>query len=131
MIWLILAVVLLGLLTAIGVVLSGKEAANSEVKEADGCATCNGDNEKCEQTCMMEAAVRDIEYFDDEELDVFKGRPSDSYSETEIDQFRDVVYTMRPEEVAAWCRSITLRGILLPDELKDEIIILRNGDTQL
>ena len=45
MIWLILAVVLLGLLTAIGVVLSGKEAANSEVKEADGCAPCNGDNE--------------------------------------------------------------------------------------
>ena len=128
MIWLILAVVLLGLLTAIGVVLSGKEAANSEVKEADGCATCNGDNEKCEQTCMMEAAVRDIEYFDDEELDVFKGRPSDSYSETEIEQFRDVVYTMRPEEVAAWNRSLVLRGVELPNQVKDEAMMLMNDE---
>lgn len=131
MLWLVLAILLLGLLTAVGVKLAGKEAENDGVKEADGCTTCNGDNEKCEQTCMMEAAVRDIEYFDDEELDVFKGRPSDSYSETEIEQFREVVYTMRPDEVASWCRSITLRGIQLPDELKDEVIILRNGDTEL
>lgn len=131
MLWLVLAILLLGLLTAVGVKLAGKEAENDGVKEADGCATCNGDNEKCEQTCMMEAAVRDIEYFDDEELDAFKGRPSDSYSDEEIEQFREVVYTMRPDEVASWCRSITLRGIQLPDELKDEVIILRNGDTQL
>ncbi len=131
MLWLVLAILLLGLLTAVGVKLAGKEAENDGVKEADGCATCNGDNEKCEQTCMMEAAVRDIEYFDDEELDAFKGRPSDSYSDEEIEQFREVVYTMRPDEVASWCRSITLRGIQLPDELKDEVIILRNGDTEL
>src|SRR5574344_2341539 len=46
---------------------------------ADDCSTCTGQNEKCEQECMMEAATKDIEYYDDEELDTFKGRDSDSY----------------------------------------------------
>ena len=33
------------------------------------CATCSGSNPKCEQECVMEAATKEIEYFDDEELD--------------------------------------------------------------
>ena len=31
---------------------------------------------------------------------------------------------MRQDEVQAWWRSLTLRGISLPDELKDEVIML-------
>ena len=133
-VYLLISLVVLGLISAGSSLLSrrrGHDEAPFIPDASDSCATCTGFNDKCEQDCMLEAATKPVEYFDDEELDVFKGRPSDSYSETEIEQFRDVVYTMRPEEVAAWCRSITLRGILLPDELKDEIIILRNGDTQL
>ena len=33
---------------------------------------------------------------------------------------------MRPEEVAAWSRSLVLRGINLPDELRDEVIMMRS-----
>ena len=88
------------------------------------CDTCDGTNSKCEQECMMEAAVKPIEYFDDEELDTFAGRPSDSYNDDETGQFADVLYTMRPEEVAPWTRSLTLRGIHLPDQLKDEVLMI-------
>ena len=88
------------------------------------CTTCAGDNPQCEQECMMEAATKPIEYFDDEELDAFKGRPSDSYSDNETEQFAYVLHTMRPEEVPAWTRSLTLRGINLPDQLKDETFML-------
>ena len=93
------------------------------VGEGD-CATCTPETPKCEQLCAMEAAVKPIEYFDDEELDRFKNRAADSYSDDEIEQFAYVLHTMQPDEVAAWSRSLTLRGINLPDELRDEVILL-------
>ena len=71
---------------------------------------------------MMEAATKPIEYFDDEELDQFKGRSSDSYSEEEVELFDYVLNTMQQPDLAPWCRSLTLRGIELPDQLKDEIV---------
>lgn len=88
------------------------------------CATCNGIDQMCEQVCMMEAATKDIEYFDDEELDRFQGKPSDQYTDEEAGEFAEVLYTMRQEEVKDWNRSLALRGIHLPDQLKDEFIML-------
>lgn len=73
---------------------------------------------------MMEAATKEIEYYDDEELDRYKGRASNQYTDDEIAEFSEVLYTMRPEEVAGWNRSLILRGINLPDALKDEVIML-------
>ena len=93
------------------------------VGEGD-CATCTPETPKCEQICAMEAATKPIEYFDDEELDIFKNRAADSYSDDEIEQFAYVLHTMQPDEVAAWSRSLTLRGIELPNELRDEVILL-------
>lgn len=88
------------------------------------CATCNGVDEMCEQVCMMEAATKDIEYFDDEELDRFKGKPSDQFTDEEADEFAEVLYSMKQEEVKDWNRSLILRGIHLPNQLKDEVIML-------
>ena len=36
----------------------------------------------------------------------------------------EVMYSMRQEEVADWNRSLILRGINVPDQLKDELIML-------
>ena len=65
-----------------------------------------------------------MEYYDDEELDAFIGRSSDTYDDEEAEQFRYVLYTMRQEEVAGWCRSLSLRGINMPDQIKDEVTVL-------
>jgi hypothetical protein len=73
---------------------------------------------------MMEAATKEIEYFDDEELDSFCGRRSDDYSDDEAEQFREVLYTMKQDEVKDWTRSLTLRNISLPDQIKDEVFML-------
>ena len=54
------------------------------VGEGD-CTTCSPESPKCEQTCMMEAATKPIEYFDDEELDAFRGRPADGYTDDEVE----------------------------------------------
>ena len=75
----------------------------------------------------MEAAIKDIEYYDDEELDAFRGRESDTYTEQEVEQFSEVLYTMRPDEVKGWTRSLTLRGVNLPNQLKDEVFALTDN----
>lgn len=101
--------------------------------EADDTATvvqparpegCCGQHEVCEKESLLAAVQREVEYFDDEELDAYRGRSSDAYSPDEADAFREVLYTMRQQEVPGWVRSLTLRGINLPDELKDEVILL-------
>ena len=125
MLYLILALVALGLVLAIFGILSHHKGEDEEpLQEGVSCNTCNGENDKCEQECMMEASTKPIEYFDDEELDAFKGTPSDAYTDEEVEEFANVLYTMRQDEVAAWCRSLNLRGIELPDQLKDEVFIM-------
>lgn len=120
----IAALVGLGIIVAIGSWLTRK-GGQEEIVEAKGdCSTCSDDNPQCEQVCMMEAATKEIEYFDDEELDAFKGRPSDSYTDEEVEQFSEVLYTMRPTEAKAWNRSLNLRGVAVPDQLKDELFLM-------
>lgn len=125
MLYLVIILVALGLVTAL-FTLFNRSADDTEapIVVQESCSTCNGENDKCEQECMMEAATKDIEYYDDEELDVFRGRESDSYTEQEVEQFSEVLYTMRPNEVKGWTRSLTLRGLNLPNQLKDEVFAL-------
>lgn len=122
MLYLFIALVILGVVSAIFGFISHKKGEDDLIQEGVSCNTCNGENTKCEQECMMEAATKDIEYYDDEELDAFKGRTADNYNDEEVEMFSEVLYTMKPEEVAGWNRSLILRGINLPDQLKDEVI---------
>lgn len=123
MLYLVIALCVLGVLSAVlGLLGSRGKSDEAPLQEGVSCNTCNGSNSRCEQECMMEAATKAPEYFDDEELDRYRGKPSDQYAPDEVEEFADVLYTMRPEEVAAWNRSLLLRGINLPDALKDDVI---------
>lgn len=127
MLILILSIVALGIFAALFSIISnrGKQDKEEPIKVVQTCATCDGSAAtKCEQDCMMEASTKPVEYFDDEELDNFRGRQSDEYTDDEAQQFADILYTMRQDEVAAWCRSLNLRGISLPDQIKDETFML-------
>ena len=73
---------------------------------------------------LLAAVSKKIEYYDDEELDLFIGKEADAYTEEETNQFRDVLYTMQDIDVAGWVRSLQLRGIELPDDLKDEVFLI-------
>ena len=85
---------------------------------------CCGQHETCEKESLLAAVSKQIEYYNDEELDRFRGRASDAFSPDEIEEFREVLYTMREEEVAGWVRSLQLRAVELPDELKDEVYMI-------
>jgi len=66
----------------------------------------------------------EIEYYDDEELDVFAGRAGNSYNEEETDQFCDVFYTLKEHDVAGWMKSLQARNIELPENLRDEAFLI-------
>lgn len=87
-------------------------------------AGCCGQHEVCEKDSLLAAVSKEIEYYDDEELDRFATRESDSYTDTEIEEFDEVFSTLRSEDVAGWVRSLQLRGINLPDALKDDVILV-------
>lgn len=117
----IVALVVLGTIAAAASILWDKK---DTIEVGQDCASCSGDNAKCEQECMMEAATKEVEYFDDEELDRFKGRASDEYTDDEAEEFREVMLTMHKDEVKAWNRSLILREINMPDQVKDDFILL-------
>ena len=129
MLILILSIVALGIFAALYSLLSSRGNHDDEpIKVAQTCATCDGTpTTKCEQDCMMEAATKEIEYYDDEDLDRFAGREADDYTDEEVEEFSEVLYTMQPDEVAGWNRSLILRGINLPNQLKDEVINFLNS----
>ena len=84
---------------------SGELEAMPETVQVD--SECCGQHEVCEKESLLAAVSKKIEYYDDEEL-----------------EFRDVFYTMQAEDVAGWVRSLQLRGIALPDNLKDEVFLV-------
>ena len=84
---------------------------------------CCGQHLVCEKTSLS-IVSDEIIYYDDEELDRFAGRDPESYSPKETEEFRDVLMTLLPQDVPGWARSITLRKIELPYEVKDELLML-------
>ncbi|MDR1676173.1 MAG: phospholipase [Tannerella sp.] len=85
-------------------------------------AGCCGRHAVCER--LPASAGEKIEYYDDEELDAWRGTPSDAYSVQAEETFREVLYTLRAGEVAAWLHSLQRRGVHLPDALKDEAFLI-------
>ena len=78
---------------------------------------CCGQHETCERDSLLAAVSKQIEYYNDEELDRYIGVEA-------IEEFGEVLYTLQEVEVAGWLRSLQLRGINLPDALKDEAFLI-------
>lgn len=96
---------------------------NGAPAPADNGGICCGTHAVCEKT-NLSPLTGEIVYFDDEELDRFKGRAEDEYTPEEVEEFRDVLLTLLPQDVAGWSRSIQVRGITLPAEIRDELLII-------
>lgn len=84
---------------------------------------CCGLHAVCEKQLLTPVSP-EIEYFDDEELDIFSGREAESYTEEETEMFREVLLTMQPSDVASWSRSLQLRGITPPNPIRDEVLLI-------
>lgn len=109
------------------------ENSEAEADEREGesgeAEECCGLHLVCEKDSLSPMSA-DIIYYDDEELDRFLGRDPRSYTPDEVEEFRDVLMTLRPEDVNGWARSITQRRLELPSDVRDELLMLVNEQRQ-
>lgn len=94
-----------------------------DIKQVEDMECC-GQHQTCEKESLLAAVSKQIEYYNDEELDAYRGMDGGNYTPEQVEQFREVLYTMQEEEVAGWVRSLQLRAVELPDELKDEVFLI-------
>ena len=78
----------------------------------------------CEKDSLSTAVSTEIEYYDDEELDIYANRSGEDYTGEETEQFRDILLTLIPSDIAGWARSLQLRHIPLPPEVSDELLLI-------
>ncbi|MDO4972319.1 MAG: phospholipase [Bacteroidales bacterium] len=128
------AMYIFALMVVVGIVLyifdlrsrkPGEEPEPVVMPENDGCTDdCCSTNEVCPSEMLLAGCDREIVYFEDEELDAFKGRAADDYTPDEEEQFRDVLYTLKPTDLLTWEQSVKKRGIILPKAIREEFIML-------
>jgi len=125
------ALVLLAALVAVGIVLrllhrpdepgATPETPSATPETASHGDFCCGMHVVCEKNLPQ---ADHIIYYDDEELDSFAGRRPDEYTDGETEQFRDILLTLLPADIAGWNHSLELRGIALPEEVRDEMLMI-------
>lgn len=122
-------ILLFGFIVAMGTWISNKFSRKNkelEQEEEDNFqipAGCCGAHEVCEFEEMLKNP-NEIIYFEDEDLDRFKGIPANGYNDAQIDEFRDVLYTLKDDEIRIWLLSIERRQIQLPVILRQEALFM-------
>ena len=123
---LILLGILLGMfvLMALGTLIANKYSRKNPKEElteppVEIPLDCCGAHEVCEFEEMLKNPD-EIVYYEDEDLDRYRGMAPDQYNDQQIEEFRDVLYTLHSEEIRKWLLSIERRKIQLPSILKQE-----------
>ena len=116
----LLAGIFLALVLAL--VLSRKSSGDDKqpIEVPDDCC---GAHEVCESDSLLSADGKP-EYFEDEELDVYKELNANAYSDDQIEEFREVLYTLKEREVAGWLKSLQARHINPPEIIREEALMI-------
>ena len=96
-----------------------KEASNPPSSDGECC----GQHLVCERETLLQTNAVP-EYYDDEELDTLAGISPDAYTQQQHDAIRAVFDTLKESDVPGWCRSIQLRNIALPQDIREEALFI-------
>ena len=120
---LIIILVLFGLVLMLTTYISRrKKTVETEITiNEDG--ECCGAHEVCDRESLLSAGAN-VEYFDDENLDALADVQPEKFTDDQLDQLSDVFYTLRESDVAAWLRSLQVRRIQLPLELREQALLI-------
>ena len=103
---------------------SQKPKANSQEPTPDSRPEgCCGEHLVCERETLLQTNAK-IEYYDDEELDTLAGIDPADFSPAQLNLFRDVFSTLQEADVPGWCRSLQLRNIALPPDIREEALLI-------
>lgn len=103
------------------------EECNSPKLQEECDDECCGLHEVCPSEMMLKHMNDPVVYYEDEELDAFKGRAANEYTPDEVEQWRNVLYTLQHDDLMGWERSVKKRGIVMPEVIKEELISLINA----
>lgn len=124
--WTFFAVVcvMVVLLSAVGVYVRKVNQSTPEPEEKKEIPQdCCGAHAVCERDMLL-SKTDEIIYFDDEELDELAGVNPDEMDENQRKMIAEVFYTLREQDVAGWLRSLQLRNIELPQEVREEALFI-------
>lgn len=95
------------------------DGSTEEKDSTDVQSDCCGTHEVCEfEEYRYNEEV--IEYFDDEDLDVLRNVRQNELTPANIDELRDVLYSLKAAEINRWLTSLSRRHIHLPEVLQQE-----------
>ncbi len=102
---------------------SGKieQKQSSDVSNSDG--ECCGQHLVCERETLLQTNAH-IDYYDDEELDALADIAPEQYTESQYQMLREVFDSLSEKDVPGWCRSIQLRRIQLPQDIREEALLI-------
>ena len=99
------------------------EASNSREAVSDPDDGCCGEHLVCERETLLQTNAK-VEYYDDEELDTLSGIPAEEYTQEQYQMIREVFDTLKASDVPGWVRSIQLRNIQLPLDIREEALLI-------
>lgn len=100
---------------------SAEQTPNLSTQSADD--GCCGEHLVCERETLLQTNAK-VEYYDDEELDALIGIPAEDYTAEQYQMIRDVFDTLQSKDVPGWVRSIQLRNIQLPLDIREEALLI-------
>ena len=103
--------------------MTDSEAGDSHETASDPDEGCCGEHLVCERETLLQTNAK-VEYYDDEELDTLIGIPAEDYTAEQYQMIREVFNTLQTKDVPGWVRSIQLRNIQLPLDIREEALLI-------
>lgn len=100
---------------------AGETVASEQANERpEGCC---GEHLVCERETLLQTNA-EIVYYDDEELDALAGIAPEEYTPEQQEALRAVFRSLQESDVAGWCRSVQMRNIALPPDIREEALLI-------
>jgi len=98
----------------------GTKGESQPTARPEGCC---GEHLVCERETLLQTNAK-IDYYDDEELDALAGVDPSEFTTEQHQAIREVFSTLQEADVPGWCRSLQLRNITLPPDIREEALLI-------
>ena len=119
----IILIILVILLIGVALFVRRVNSQTPEQPPVEIADDCCGAHAVCERDSLL-SQTDQIIYFDDEELDALHGIPAYDFTPEQVAVLENVFYTLREQDVAGWIRSLQLRNIDLPEDIRDQALLI-------
>lgn len=97
--------------------------SGDDVPKPAAAPDCCGQHLVCERDSLLQPLDRPV-YYDDEDLDAYSDIAAEDLTESQSAAIGEVFHSLREEDVAGWVRSLQMRRIALPQELREEALLI-------